>query len=170
MNIGQAAKASGISAKMIRYYEAIGLVPKAGRTDGGYRDYGPEPTSTVCASSVARAISASLSTQVRELLKLWSDQKRSSADVKALALRILRSSNAREQLQDMIATLKHLADACEGDHRPDCPIIDELESGHPRAGRPAKPKTRPAHPGAEPGRAVALCATINFAAGGRGRH
>jgi MerR family copper efflux transcriptional regulator len=126
VNIGQAAKASGISAKMIRYYESMGLVPLAGRTDGGYRDYDAADLHRLRFIRRARDLGFAFD-QVRELLKLWSDQKRSSADVRALALAHIGELEDRaRQLNEMISSLRHLVDMCEGDHRPDCPIIAEL--------------------------------------------
>ena len=145
MNIGQACKTSGISAKMIRYYESIGLVPKADRTEGGYRDYSPGDVHRLRFIRRARDLGFSFD-QVRELLKLWSDQKRSSASVKAVALEHIADLETRAmQLKDMIRTLKDLADACEGNSRPDCPIIDELELGRVgscRTATQAKPVRR----------------------------
>jgi MerR family transcriptional regulator, copper efflux regulator len=133
MNIGQASKASSVNAKMIRYYESIGLVPKASRTEGGYRDYAPQDIHRLRFIRRARDLGFSID-QVRELLKLWSDQKRSSANVRAVALEHIAELERRAtQLKDMIKTLKHLVDACEGDDRPDCPIIEELEAGAKRA-------------------------------------
>ena len=115
---------------MIRYYESIGLVPRAGRTDGGYRDYAPGDIHRLRFIRRSRDLGFSFD-KVRELLKLWSDKKRSSANVKAVALEHIAELEIRAtHLKDMIKTLKHLADACEGNHRPDCPIIDELEAGH----------------------------------------
>jgi Cu(I)-responsive transcriptional regulator len=129
VNIGQASKASGISAKMIRYYETIGLVPRAGRTDGGYRAYGETDIHRLRFIRRARDLGFSFE-RVRELLKLWSDQWRSSANVKALAQAHIAELELRaNELKEMIGTLKHLVYTCEGDHRPDCPIIDELEAG-----------------------------------------
>ena len=130
MNIGQAADLSGISAKMIRYYESVGLVPRAGRTNGGYRDY--NQTDIQRLQFIRHALDLGFSTdRVRELLKLWSDRKRSRADVKALALDHIAELETRAaELQQIIKTLRHLADACDGSNRPDCPIIDKLESGH----------------------------------------
>jgi MerR family transcriptional regulator, copper efflux regulator len=133
VNIGQAAKASGISAKMIRYYETIGLVPRAGRTDGGYRDYNETEIHRLRFIRRARDLGFSFE-RVRELLKLWSDQKRSSADVKALALAHVSELEIRAaELRQMIRTLRQLADACEGDHRPHCPIIEKLGAGKPQS-------------------------------------
>lgn len=129
VNIGQAAKASGISAKMIRYYEATGVVPVVGRTEGGYRDYDDSDVHRLRFVKSARDLGFDFDS-VRELLKLWSDHNRSSADVKALALGHIAGLEARAaELARMIKTLRHLANACKGDRRPHCPIIDELE-GH----------------------------------------
>ena len=139
MNIGQASKASGISAKMIRYYESIGLVPRAGRTEGGYRDYEEDDIHRLRFIRRARDLGFSFD-RVRELLKLWSDHDRSSADVKTLALAHVSELEARAaELRAMIKTLRHLADACEGDDRPHCPIIDELGSGK-APGKTARPR------------------------------
>jgi Cu(I)-responsive transcriptional regulator len=130
MNIGQASKSSGISAKMIRHYESIDLVPKAGRTSGGYRDYSAADIHRLRFIRRARDLGFSFD-QVRELLKLWSDKRRSSANVKRVALEHIAELEFRTaQLEDMIRTLKHLADACEGDSRPECPILELLESGN----------------------------------------
>ena len=131
MNIGQASKASGISAKMVRYYESIGLLPQAGRTGGGYRNYAPDDIHRMRFIRRARDLGFSFE-RVRELLKLWSDQKRSSGKVKALALAHIGELETRAtELNELIRTLRHLADTCDGSNRPDCPIIEELESGTP---------------------------------------
>lgn len=128
MNIGQAAKASGISAKMIRYYESVGLLPTANRTGGGYRHYDPADIHRLRFIRRARDLGFTFE-QVRELLKLWSDQERSSADVKALAEAHIAGLEARaRQLGEMIGTLRHLVGQCQGDSRPDCPIIQGLDS------------------------------------------
>jgi MerR family transcriptional regulator, copper efflux regulator len=129
VNIGQAARESGISAKMIRHYEAIGLVPGVGRTKGGYRHYDQADVHRLQFVRRARDLGFSFE-QVRELLKLWSDRRRSRGDVKALALdHIAELEERAAELRQMIRTLRHLADACDGSNRPDCPIIKELESG-----------------------------------------
>lgn len=126
MNIGEAARQTGISVKMLRYYEEIGLVRPALRTYSGYRVYQDKDLATL--RFVRRA--KDLGFQVREiatLLELWRDQKRSSADVKALALaHVAELKERRRQLDDMIETLNHLADNCHGDRRPDCPILVTL--------------------------------------------
>ena len=129
MNIGQAAQASGISAKMIRYYESIRLLPQAGRTAGGYRDYCANDVERLRFIRRARDLGFSLD-RVSELLKLWSDQDRHSANVKSLALAHIAELETRAvELKGMIKTLRHLVHACEGDQRPDCPIIDGLRAG-----------------------------------------
>lgn len=129
MNIGQASKASGISAKMIRYYESIGLVPKADRSEGGYRSYDERAIHHLRFVRRSRDLGFSFE-QVRGLLKLWSDKKRSSADVKALAERHIAELEDRAQhLQEMITTLKSLVKSCSGSRRSDCPILQELETG-----------------------------------------
>ena len=130
---------------MIRYYESIGLVPRADRSDGGYREYDEADIHRLRFIRRARDLGFSFD-RVRELLKLWSDHRRSSADVKALALAHVGELETRAaELKAMIKTLRHLADACEGNDRPNCPIIDELGSGKApgktaaRRGRAASP-------------------------------
>ncbi|WP_046867845.1 Cu(I)-responsive transcriptional regulator [Microvirga massiliensis] len=135
MNIGQAAEASGVSAKMIRYYESIGLIPKTVRTEAGYRVYSDGDVHTLGFIRRARDLGFSVE-QIAELVALWRDRGRASADVKRIALEHvdILERKARE-LQEMAATLKHLARHCHGDERPECPIIEGLEAG--RAIRPA---------------------------------
>ena len=129
MNIGQAANASGVSAKMIRYYESIGLIPKSARRDSGYRDYGAADLHRLGFIRRARDLGFSMD-EIRQLLRLWSDQGRSSREVKDIALRHIADLDQRaRQLTEMADALRHLADACEGDGRPDCPIIEGLETG-----------------------------------------
>jgi Cu(I)-responsive transcriptional regulator len=139
MNIGQAAKASGVSAKMIRYYESVGLVPKSARRESGYRDYGPADLHRLGFIRRARDLGFSMD-EIRELLRLWSDQGRSSRDVKDIALRHIADLDQRaRRLTEMANALRHLAAACEGDGRPDCPIIEGLEAGRCCYGEAAKP-------------------------------
>ena len=129
MNIGQASKASGVSAKMIRYYESIGLVPKSARRESGYRDYGAADLHRLGFIRRARDLGFSMD-EIRQLLRLWSDQGRSSREVKDIALRHIADLDQRaRQLTEMADALRHLADACEGNDRPDCPIIEGLETG-----------------------------------------
>jgi MerR family transcriptional regulator, gold-responsive activator of gol and ges genes len=125
-NIGSAADASGVSAKMIRHYEEIGLIPKAKRADSGYRKYSGHEVHELRFIRQARALGFSTK-QIAELLKLWRDQRRPSAKVKQLALEHVRELDEKiAELHAMKATLEHLAKHCHGDERPDCPILDEL--------------------------------------------
>jgi MerR family copper efflux transcriptional regulator len=130
MNIGEAAAASGVSAKMIRYYESIGLIANAVRTEAGYRVYSEGDVHTLRFIRRARELGFSIE-QMRGLLTLWSDRSRASADVKRIALtHIAELEQKMRELEDMADTLRHLVQHCHGDGRPDCPIIDELSSGH----------------------------------------
>lgn len=136
MNIGQAASATGVSAKMIRHYESIGLLPAAGRTEAGYRQYSERDVNMLRFIRHARDLGFSLE-QIRELLDLWQNRRRSSRLVKALAEAHIAELDAKlAELHSMRATLAHLVHGCHGDDRPDCPIIDTLESPQPvRAAR-----------------------------------
>lgn len=126
MNIGEAAKASGISAKMIRYYESIDLIPAGRRTDAGYRVYGENDLHTLRFVKRARLLGFSLE-QIRDLLSLWQNKARASADVKTIAMGHVAELNQRiAELTDMRDTLQTLASCCHGDHRPDCPILQNL--------------------------------------------
>ena len=127
MQIGEAARASGVSAKMIRHYEAIGLVPAADRRSSNYRDYSHDDVHRLGFIRRARDLGFSMD-EIRDLLRLWGDGSRSSADVKALTLRHIAELDAKiALLMEMRQTLSGLADACDGDHRPNCPIIAGLE-------------------------------------------
>ena len=126
MNIGEAAKASGISAKNIRYYESIGLIPEAGRSSSGYRVYGDAEIHTLRFIRRARGLGFSVK-EVTQLLALWQDRERASADVKALALTHVEELRAKSaELEAMANTLLHLANHCKGNNRPDCPILEDL--------------------------------------------
>ncbi len=126
MNIGEASKASGVSAKMIRYYEETGLIAKAKRSPAGYRSYAEPDVHTLRFIRQARDFGFSMA-QIGELLALWRDRSRASADVKQVALAHVAELEAKiGELQAMANTLKHLAKNCHGDDRPDCPIIDRL--------------------------------------------
>ena len=130
MNIGEASKSSGISAKMIRYYESIGLINPAERTDSGYRVYSEHDLHTLRFVRRARDLGFSVE-QMNELLALWKDRSRASADVKRIALEHVQELERKaEALRDMAATLKHLAAHCHGDDRPDCPILEGLSCKH----------------------------------------
>ncbi|BAU76750.1 Cu(I)-responsive transcriptional regulator [Metapseudomonas furukawaii] len=129
MNIGQAAKRSGLTAKMIRYYESIGLLPEAGRSDSGYRQYSAQDLHTLAFIRRSRDLGFSLE-EVGRLLELWQDRQRASADVKALARDHIDALNRKiAELAGLRDTLQELVDHCQGDHRPDCPILRDLESG-----------------------------------------
>jgi MerR family transcriptional regulator, copper efflux regulator len=135
MNIGQAAKASGVSAKMIRYYESIGLIPPSARRESGYRDYGAADVHRLGFVRRARDLGFSID-QIRDLLRLWSDGRRSNAEVKAIALQHVAELKHRAKvLNEMADALRQLAAACDGDGRPDCPIIKGLEGQVPIDGR-----------------------------------
>lgn len=126
MNIGQAAKTSGVSAKMIRHYESVGLFPQAARTESGYRQYTAKEVSTLRFVRQSRDLGFSIE-QIRQLLGLWHDRKRPSRQVRALAQAHIEELDEKlEELQSMKATLEHLVHCCHGDDRPDCPIIASL--------------------------------------------
>jgi MerR family transcriptional regulator, copper efflux regulator len=129
MNIGQAAQKSGLTAKMIRYYESIGLLQPAGRTDSGYRLYGPQDLHMLAFIKRSRDLGFSLE-EVGKLLALWQDRERASADVKALALAHVDELNRKiAELTALRDTLGELVQHCQGNDRPDCPILRDLESG-----------------------------------------
>lgn len=126
MDIGGAAKATGISVKMIRHYEAIGLLPKVARTFGNYRVYRDTDIHTLRFVRRARALGFSMG-DIKELLSLWQNKSRSSASVKKVAGQHVEELKRRlAELTAMVRTLEHLARHCQGDHRPDCPILDDL--------------------------------------------
>ena len=149
MNIGQAAQESGVSAKMIRHYEQVGLVAPAARTDAGYRQYGEFDIHTLRFIRRSRDLGFSIR-EIAELLDLWRNRRRPSRLVKSLAEAHISSleQKARELLA-MKETLEHLVHCCHGDDRPDCPILDTLSSGEV-AGAASREKSdislRPARP------------------------
>ncbi|MBM9593417.1 Cu(I)-responsive transcriptional regulator [Roseitranquillus sediminis] len=135
MNIGQASKASGVTQKMIRYYESIGLIKDVERSENGYRTYAPNDIHTLAFIRRARHLGFSIE-QIQALMALWRDEARSSAEVKAIAKIHIAELQAKiEELAAMQRTLEHLVACCAGDDRPDCPIIDDLSA---KAEAPAK--------------------------------
>lgn len=127
MNIGEAAKTSRVSAKMIRYYEQIGLIPPAARTGAGYRSYTQSDIHRLHFIRRARDLGFSVA-EIGDLLSLWNDQSRKSADVKRLAEQHIAELDRRmETMRQMSETLKGLIRCCAGDERPDCPILHSLE-------------------------------------------
>jgi MerR family transcriptional regulator, copper efflux regulator len=128
MDIGRASKASGVSVKMIRHYEAIGLLPKVARTFGNYRLYRDADVHTLRFIRRARALGFSMA-DTQELVGLWQNKSRSSASVKKIAGKHADELKRKiAELEAMVDTLDHLTRHCHGDHRPDCPILDDLAS------------------------------------------
>jgi Cu(I)-responsive transcriptional regulator len=126
MNIGQASSASGVSAKMIRYYESIGLIRAPSRTDSNYRVYGSDEVHVLRFVKRARTLGFSVE-ETATLLSLWQDKSRASAEVKDIATGHIAALETKiSELQGMVNTLTHLAHCCGGDNRPDCPILDDL--------------------------------------------
>ena len=129
VNIGAAARASGVSAKMVRHYEALGLLGAVARTDAGYRQYTPADVHTLRFIKRARDLGFSMA-EIAELVSLWHDHQRASADVKRLAqAHVVELEKRIAALQDMRHTLQNLLQHCHGDERPDCPILDQLAGG-----------------------------------------
>lgn len=128
MNIGQAAEASGVSAKMIRYYEETRLIRPADRSASGYRVYSHEDVHTLRFIRRARDLGFSVK-QITLLLSLWQDKNRESAQVKQVALEHISELQTKiKEMQQMIDVLAELAESCHGDHRPNCPILNKLEA------------------------------------------
>ncbi len=152
MNIGVAANASGVSAKMIRHYESVGLFPEAVRTDSGYRQYSDKEVMTLRFIRHSRDLGFSIE-QIRELLGLWQNRRRPSRQVKALAQAHIEELDEKlKELQAMKATLEHLVHCCQGDDRPDCPIIDSLAANGVAATSDRKADGHGAKAGLRPGR------------------
>ena len=138
MNIGEASNASGVSAKMIRYYEEIGLIRPMGRSGNNYRVYGEEEVHILRFIKRARNLGFSLE-ETETLLKLWQDKDRTSAAVKDVADEHVADLERRiVEMQGMVKTLKHLSHCCSGDARPNCPILDDLAGDAPAPARTRK--------------------------------
>jgi MerR family copper efflux transcriptional regulator len=128
MNIGEAAKASGVTAKMIRYYESVGLISPVTRTTAGYRIYGSQEIHALRFVRQSRRLGF-LVDDIRKLLALWYDRRRASSEVKSIAIQHVAELDRRiAELTEMRDTLSHLAQTCHGDARPDCPILAGLSS------------------------------------------
>ena len=126
MNIGNASRESGVSVKMVRHYESIGILPKAARTEGNYRLYGPNELHTLRFIKRARDLGFSME-DIRELVGLWQNKSRRSASVKKIVGTHVDGLKRKiAELESMVKALEHLAHHCHGDHRPECPILDDL--------------------------------------------
>jgi len=131
-DIGHAARDSGVSVKMIRHYESIGLLPSVARTFANYRVYSDNDVHMLRFIKRGRALGFSMA-EIKELLSLWRNKSRSSAAVKRIAGKHIDELKKKiDELKAMTDTLEHLSSHCHGDHRPDCPILDDLESFPPQ--------------------------------------
>ena len=146
-NIGEAARLSGVSAKMVRHYESLGLLPAVLRTDSGYRQYTEREIHTLRFIKRSRDLGFSMA-EIAELLKLWQNRRRSSSEVRRIAIRqVAELEHRMAEMEAMKRTLEHLVACCQDDHRPDCPILDELgkeaDTGiHKKASSPQSLGTR----------------------------
>lgn len=128
MNIGEAAKISGVNAKLIRHYESIGIIPKASRSDAGYRVYSETEVNILSFVKRSRNLGFSMK-EIKKLVSLWRNKSRASSEVMNLATKHVDEMGKKIlELQSMVKTLKHLAKTCHGDDRPDCPILNDLAS------------------------------------------
>ena len=145
MNIGQAARASGVSAKMIRYYESIGVIAAAKRTDAGYRQYTDSEVQTLRFIKRSRDLGFSVA-RIKALLALWQDRTRKSLDVKNLARQYIAELDQDiQKLQSIRDQLQHMAGSCQGSDRPECPILDDLANAAPMAdGQGSRDRCQPA--------------------------
>jgi MerR family copper efflux transcriptional regulator len=130
VNIGEAARRSGVSAKMVRHYESLGLLPRVGRTDSGYRQYSEPDVHTLRFIKRARDLGFSMA-EIGELVGLWQNRRRASASVRRIAEKHAAELAARiAAMQEMQRTLAHLVHCCHGDDRPECPILEDLARPH----------------------------------------
>lgn len=129
LNIGEAARRSGVSAKMVRHYESLGLLPAVNRTESGYRQYGEREVHTLRFIRRARDLGFSMA-EIAELLKLWQNRRRSAHQVHRIARQHVDELTRKlQEMEAMRRTLQHLIDCCHGDERPECPILEELGGG-----------------------------------------
>jgi Cu(I)-responsive transcriptional regulator len=144
MNIGEAARLSGVSAKMVRHYESLGLLPQVARTEAGYRQYGPAEVHTLRFIRRARELGFSMA-EIGDLLKLWQNRQRASADVKRIARAHVADLDRRiAEMTSMRRTLEALVHGCHGDGRPECPILDELaDPDRPRVPNARRERSAP---------------------------
>lgn len=126
MNIGEAANASGVNSKLIRHYESIGIIPKAARSESGYRRYSEADVHILTFVKSARGLGFPMK-EIKKLVNLWRNKSRSSSEVRTLALAHIQELEKKiAELDSMVKTLRHLAKKCHGNERPECPILDEL--------------------------------------------
>ncbi len=131
MNIGEAARQSGVSAKMVRHYESLGLLPQVQRSDSGYRQYSQAEVHTLRFIKRGRDLGFSMA-EIAELVSLWQNRRRASASVRRIAQKHADELTQRiAAMQAMQQTLAHLVDCCHGDERPECPILDDLAGQAP---------------------------------------
>ena len=131
MNIGEAAEKAGVTPKMVRHYESLGLLPKVHRTESGYRLYGDSEVHTLRFIKRSRDLGFSIP-EISELVKLWQDRRRPSSSVKKVAAAHLAELDRKiKEMESMRKTLGHLIHCCQGDHRPDCPILEDLGRATP---------------------------------------
>ena len=145
VNIGMASRMSGVTPKMIRHYESLGLLPSVGRTDSGYRQYSEAEIHTLRFIKRSRELGFPMS-DIAELVGLWRNRRRASANVKRIAQQHANELGLRiEAMQAMQRTLQHLIHCCQGDERPDCPILDDLAGLHDTAAAAAAAAAGAAH-------------------------
>ena len=126
VNIGDAARLSGVSAKMVRHYESLGLLPRVARTDSGYRQYSEADVHTLRFIKRGRDLGFSME-EIAQLVGLWQNRRRASANVRRVAQKHAEDLAQRiAAMQEMQKTLQHLIHCCHGDERPECPILEEL--------------------------------------------
>lgn len=134
-NVGEAARLSKVSPKMVRHYEALGLFPAVSRTDAGYRQYTDREVHTLRFIRRARDLGFGMA-EIAQLLKLWQNRRRPSASVRRIASEHIAALDAKlAEMAAMRTTLQRLVECCSGDDRPDCPILDELAGEHSHRGR-----------------------------------